>query len=184
MTHLARHCHPPRYASPDTEPHRPSAVGLLETRTRGAASELLRLAAARVSDDEGAVVRHQDVLDFFLRGLIDELLVVGDHALGDGLAQGVDLRGVTAALHAEPNVDLPAPLLAHQQQRLEDFDAEDVGLHRVDGATIHAGLPGAGADERDRHGVLLAAEALDLLALGFRHLSPATLRWLCSCCGS
>lgn len=38
--------------------------------------------------------------------LVDELLVVGDESLGDGLADGVDLRGVTTAGNADADVDL------------------------------------------------------------------------------
>lgn len=37
--------------------------------------------------------------------LIDELLVVGDDGLGDGLADGVDLRGLTTTGDADADVD-------------------------------------------------------------------------------
>lgn len=49
-------------------------------------SALLRLAAARVGDEEGAVVGKEDVLELLLRRLVNVLLVESHDALRDGLA--------------------------------------------------------------------------------------------------
>merc|ERR1712014_558687 len=109
-------------------PHKchPSTVRLLEAGPGGASAELLRLATPRVGHNKGAIVGHEDVLDLLLRRLVDVLLVVGDDALGDGLAHRIDLSSVTAALHAEADVDLANALLAQEEQGLVDLDAKDV----------------------------------------------------------
>lgn len=60
-------------------------------RARRGSAELLGLAAARVRDEEVAVVGHQEVLDLALGCLVHVLLVEGHDRLSDGLADGVDL---------------------------------------------------------------------------------------------
>ena len=60
-------------------------VGLLAASAGARTTELLRLAAARVSDQQGAIVRHKDVLDLPLGGLVNVLLVVSHNRLGDRL---------------------------------------------------------------------------------------------------
>ena len=47
-------------------------VGLLETSTGRATTELLRLLVTRVSDQQRAVVRQQQILDLLLGHLIDD----------------------------------------------------------------------------------------------------------------
>lgn len=69
-------------------------------------AELLGLAPTVVSDEEGTVVLDKSLLEHVLGVLVDELLVVGDEGLGDGLADGVDLRGVTTTGDAHSDVDL------------------------------------------------------------------------------
>jgi hypothetical protein len=49
-----------------------SSVRFLVSGTSTWTAELLRLASSRVGDDECSVVLSQDVLDFLLRGLIDD----------------------------------------------------------------------------------------------------------------
>lgn len=46
----------------------------------------------------------QGLLEQVLAVLIDVLLVVGDQGLGDGLADGVDLRSVTTTGNADADV--------------------------------------------------------------------------------
>jgi hypothetical protein len=84
--------------------------------------------------------------------LVDVLLVVGDDGLGDGLTDGVDLRGVTTTGDADADVDVGCGLLvlcriarrmkqlramrglrtelveAEDQDGLVDLEAEDLGL--------------------------------------------------------
>ena len=87
-------------------------VGLLEPGASTATTELLGLTAPGIGDEEGAVVSDEDILDLLLGLLVDVLLVEGDEGLGDGLADGVDLGGVTAALDADAHVDAGEALAA------------------------------------------------------------------------
>lgn len=84
---------------------KPLTVRLLVTGAGTATTELLGLRATVVGDEEGTVVLGEGLLDLVLGVLIDELLVVGDDGLGDGLTDGVDLRGLTTARDADADVD-------------------------------------------------------------------------------
>lgn len=66
-------------------------VRLLVARTGRRPSELLGLTAARVRDQEVAVVRHENVLDLTLGCLVHVLLVKSYDGLGDCLTDRVDL---------------------------------------------------------------------------------------------
>jgi hypothetical protein len=55
--------------------------------------------------------------------LIDVLLVVGDDGLGDGLADGVDLGGVTTTGDTDTDVDTGELVSADDQERLVDLFA-------------------------------------------------------------
>lgn len=74
-------------------------------------SELLGLAPPVVGDEECAVVLDEGLLELVLGVLVDVLLVVGDDGLGDGLTDGVDLRGVTTTGDAHADVDVGCTLL-------------------------------------------------------------------------
>merc|ERR1719199_262535 len=138
-------------------------VGLLAASAGARTTELLRLAAARVGDQQGAIVRHKDVLDLPLGGLVDVLLVVGDDGLGNRLPDRVDLRGVATALHAKTDVNVGKALAAQQQNRLEDLVAEHLGLDKLNGAAIDLDQATALLAVRDGHGRLLATESLHAL---------------------
>ena len=81
-------------------------VGLLVAGAGTGTAELLGLAPPVVGDEECAVVLDESLLELVLGVLVDELLVVGDNGLGNGLADGVDLRGVTTAGNADADVDV------------------------------------------------------------------------------
>lgn len=81
-------------------------VGLLVAGAGTLTAELLGLAPPVVGDEECAVVLDEGLLELVLGVLVDELLVVGDDGLGDGLADGVDLRGVTTTGDADADVDV------------------------------------------------------------------------------
>ena len=81
-------------------------VGLLVPGAGTGTSELLGLAPPVVGDEECAVVLDEGLLELVLGVLVDVLLVVGDDGLGDGLADGVDLRGVTTTGDADADVDV------------------------------------------------------------------------------
>lgn len=51
-------------------------------------TKLLGLAAARVGNQQGAVIVDQDASNLLLGGLVDKLLVEGDDGLGDCLTDG------------------------------------------------------------------------------------------------
>lgn len=88
---------------PHQHPH--STVRLLVSRPSTWTTELLGLAPSVIGDEECAVVLCQRLLQRVLRVLVDVFLVVGDDGLGDGLADGVDLRGVTSPGDADADVD-------------------------------------------------------------------------------
>ena len=81
-------------------------VGLLVAGAGTLTAELLGLAPPVVGDEECAVVLDEGLLELVLGVLVDKLLVVGDDGLGDGLADGVDLRGVTTTGDADADVDV------------------------------------------------------------------------------
>jgi hypothetical protein len=53
--------------------------------------------------------------------LVDELLVVGDEGLGNGLTDGVDLGSVTTTGDADTDVDVGELVEADNQERLVDL---------------------------------------------------------------
>lgn len=53
--------------------------------------------------------------------LVDELLVVGDEGLGDGLTDGVDLGGVTTAGDADADVEVGELVEADDEEGLVDL---------------------------------------------------------------
>jgi hypothetical protein len=53
--------------------------------------------------------------------LVDELLVVGDEGLGDGLTDGVDLGSVTTTGDADTDVDVGELVETNDQERLVDL---------------------------------------------------------------
>lgn len=81
--------------------------------------------------------------------LVDEFLVVCYDALGDGLADRVDLRGVATAGDAYTDVDGCELVEADDEEWLVDLEAEDLGLDEVEGGAVDfdetaAGLEGGG----------------------------------------
>lgn len=58
-------------------------------------------------------------------------LVVSHDGLGQGLPDGVDLAHTSAALDADPDVDLGEPVLAEQQNGLLQFELQRLGLNLI-----------------------------------------------------
>jgi hypothetical protein len=81
-------------------------VRLLVPRARTWTAELLGLAPPVVGNEQCAVVLDEGLLELVLRVLVDVLLVVGDDGFGNGLANSVDLRGVTTAGYSDADVDV------------------------------------------------------------------------------
>jgi len=63
--------------------------------------------------------------------LVDELLVVGDEGLGDGLTDGVDLGGVATAGDADADVEVGELVEADDEEGLVDLEAEDLRLNEL-----------------------------------------------------
>lgn len=101
----------------------PLSVRLLVPGTSTGTTELLGLAAAVVSDQQGAVELDEGLLQQVLGVLVDELLVVGDEGLGNGLTDGVDLGSVTTTSDADADVDVGELVEADNQERLVDLEA-------------------------------------------------------------
>lgn len=53
--------------------------------------------------------------------LVDELLVVGDQGLGDGLTDGVNLGSVTTTGDTDADVDIGELVKANDQKRFVDL---------------------------------------------------------------
>jgi len=96
--------------------------------------------------------------------LVDELLVVGDQGLGQGLADGVDLRGVATTSHPDADVDLGELVKTNDEDGLVDLEAEDLRLKEVKRTAVDLDEAGASLAVGDGGGRLLLAEALDALS--------------------
>lgn len=106
-------------------------------------SELLRLAPPVVGNEQCAVVLDERLLELVLAVLVDVLLVVGDDGFGNGLTDGVDLRGVSTAGDADADVDISCVpsafprvwcrgvrtelVNAEDQDGLVDLESQDLG---------------------------------------------------------
>ena len=56
--------------------------------------------------------------------LVDILLVVGNEGLGNGLANGVNLRGMATARHPNTDVDFGELVHANDEERLVDLETQ------------------------------------------------------------
>lgn len=111
----------PNSAKNATSPANRLSVRLLVPGTSTGTTKLLGLAAAVVGDQQGAVELDEGLLQQVLGMLVDVLLVVGDEGLGDGLADGVDLRSVTTTGDADADVDVGELVEADNQEGLVDL---------------------------------------------------------------
>jgi hypothetical protein len=113
-------------------------------------SAYLWLCAARVGDKKGTVVCDEGGLQLVLCVLIDELLVVGDEGLGDGLTDGVDLGSVSTTGDADADVDASELVEANNQERLVKLWAKDVRnsfpLQNLKIPPSHSRSPGTGGE--------------------------------------
>ena len=138
-------------------------VRLLVAGTGTGTAELLGLAATGVGNEESSVVGDKLLLDLSLGGLVDELLVVGDDTLADGLSDGIDLRDITTTTDADADVDVLEDLIAEDEDGLEDLEAEDLGLDELDGAAVDADEALALLADGDCDRCSLATEALNVI---------------------
>jgi hypothetical protein len=69
--------------------------------------------------------------------LIDELLVVGDNGLGNGLTDGVDLRCVSTTSNSDADIDVGELLETDNQEGFVDLESKDFGLDEVEGLSVN-----------------------------------------------
>lgn len=69
---------------------------------------------------------NESLLQLVLGVLVNVLLVVGDEGLGDGLADGVDLRGVTTTGDTDTDIDTGELVSADDEDGLVGLCGDDV----------------------------------------------------------
>jgi len=69
--------------------------------------------------------------------LIDELLVVCNDGLADGLTDGVDLGSVSTTGNANSDVDICELLEADDEEGLVDLESQDLWLNKVEGLAVN-----------------------------------------------
>ena len=129
-------------------------------------SKLLWLAPSRVSYEESAVVRKEDVLNFVLGTLVNVLLVVSNQGLGNGLANGVNLARLAATLAPDTDVDVGKTIKAEQKDGLVDLEPERLGLDELDRARVNLYDSTPALAVGDSGSAALPPENLNRLRLG------------------
>ncbi len=114
-------------------------VRLLVPGARTWTAELLGLAPSVVGNEQCAVVLDQGLLELVLRVLVDVLLVVGDDGFGNGLADGVDLRGVTTTGDANADVDIGCPCCQYSSSSFALYDSSVVCVPNLSTPRIRMG---------------------------------------------
>merc|ERR1719438_456685 len=99
-------------------------VGLLVSGTSAGAAKFLGLVPPGVSNQQGPVKLHKDVLDLLLGLLINVLLVVCNQGLGQRLPDGIHLACVSATL-------------AQEKDGLLKLEAQGLRLDELQRTTIH-----------------------------------------------
>ncbi len=99
-------------------------------------TELLRLCSPGVRNQERPVVRDKLLLELKSASSIEVLGVVSHNGLRDRLTDSIDLRSVSTALHAKTDVDRREGLLASNEDRLVNLEAQDLGPEKGEGGTV------------------------------------------------
>jgi hypothetical protein len=76
------------------------------------------------------------LLQGVLAVLIDELLVVGNDGLRDGLTDGVDLGSVSTTSNSDTNVDVGELVETNDQEGFVDLESQDLGLDEVERLSV------------------------------------------------
>ena len=117
-------------------------------------AELLRLCSPWVRNQQCPVVGNELLLELHRAVGVEILGVVRDDRLGDGLADGVNLRSVSTTLDADADVDSTESILAGNQNGLVDLEPEDLRLEEVDGGAVNVDEATALLGVGDRSGGL------------------------------
>ena len=140
--------------------HTHLTVRLLESGSGTTTTELLWLHSSGVGDQQGLVVRSEDLLELVLRSLVDVFLVVSNQALGNSLSDGVNLRHVTTTGNSDSDVNVGELVQAGQGQWLVDLETQDLGLNQGDWGTVDLDQTLTGLDVGDSSSGLLLTESL------------------------
>merc|ERR1719362_1214649 len=125
-------------------------------------SESKRSKASLISSISSSVL-DEDVLDLLLALLVHVLLVVGDQRLGESLPDGVDLGGVTTALHTDADINISKPVLSKKKNWLHELELETSGLNQLQRASINLDEALSPLAVSHGGGGLLATKGLDRL---------------------
>ena len=81
-------------------------VRLLESGSGTTTTELLWFHSSGVSNQQGLVVRSEDLLQFVLGSFVDVFLVVSNQTLSNSLSDGVNLRNVTTTGDLDSDINI------------------------------------------------------------------------------
>lgn len=112
-------------------------VRLLESGSGTTTTKLLWLHSSGVSNQQGLVVRGEDLLELVLRSLVDVFLVVSNQTLSNGLSDGVNLGDVTTTGDLNSDVNVLELVQTGQGQWLVDLESQDLWLNQGDWGTVH-----------------------------------------------
>lgn len=136
-------------------------VRLLVPGTGTGTTELLRLHAAGVGNEESTVAGKEGALEKVLGLLVNVLLVVGNKTLSEGLTDSVDLRYVTTTGDSDTDVEVLELLDANDKEGLVDLHTENLGLNESDGDTVNLDKAFALFNKGNCGSRLLLAKGLD-----------------------
>jgi hypothetical protein len=103
---------------------------------RAPTSKLLRLASSVVRNQQCSVVLDESLLQGVLGVLIDELLVVCNDGLGDGLTDGIDLGCVSTTSNSDADIDTGELVETDDQEGFIDLESQDLGLDEVERLSV------------------------------------------------
>ena len=147
-----------------------SSIRLLVSGSSTVTAELLGLHTSGVSNEEALVVLDKQFLELSLCSLVVVLLVVGDEALRDGLADSDQLGSGTTAANAHADVQVLEALGAKEEDGLPHLETEGGWLEKLKGLAIDFDESSAGGAVGNSGRVLLSAEALNLFCFFVSHL--------------
>ena len=97
------------------------------------------------------------------------LLVESNDALGNGLANGLNLRAGTTTADADADAQVLESVATKQEEGLVDLHSQGLGLKTLDGQSVNSDVSVTLSNVGDGSGVLLSSESLYLFFLA--HLS-------------
>lgn len=133
----------------------------MESGSGTTTTELLWLHSSGVGNQQGLVVRSEDLLELVLRGLVDVFLVVSNQTLGNGLSDSVHLRDVTTTGDLDSDVDGSELVQTGQGQWLVNLETQDLRLNQGDWGTVDLDQTLTGLDVGDGSSGLLLTESLN-----------------------